>query len=303
MGKGRLGRAFVIGTMSLTIVGATSGVASASNASKIPVIKGTGPVDVLYAGSLVAGFAKYITPGFQRTSGFTFAGYPGGSGALASAIQTKVEAADVFVSAAPSADLTLEGASGGNNVSWYSSLGTSPVVIGYNPHSKFAAAFKSKPWATVLRQSGILIGRTDPAIDPKGALTESLLTAEGKKIRDPGLNATVLGSAENPKQIFPESSLVANLQSGQLDAGFFFQSEAVAAGIPYVSTGLKGFDGAYTVTLVNGALHPRAGESFIQYLYSKSGQGYLKRMGIALSKPKLAGKITSVPKVLRGIFS
>ncbi len=75
-----------------------------------------------------------------------------------------------FVSASPNADTKLIGASNGNWVRWYVEFGTTPLEIGYNPNSRFATALKTEPWYKVVTQPGFLLGRTDPATDPKGAL-------------------------------------------------------------------------------------------------------------------------------------
>ena len=45
----------------------------------------------------------------------------------------------MFVSASPAVNATLEGAANGNWVSWYATFATTPLVLGYNPTSKFAA--------------------------------------------------------------------------------------------------------------------------------------------------------------------
>src|SRR5262249_60550123 len=82
---------------------------------------------------------------------------------------------DVFVSSSPSVNKTLMGPSNGNWVSWYVTFANSPLVIGSNPHSRFAADLKTKPWYEVITEPGIHIGRTDPATDPKGKLTEMAL--------------------------------------------------------------------------------------------------------------------------------
>src|SRR6516225_6151376 len=113
------------------------------------VAKGSGPVDVLYAGSLVNVMEKEIGPAFNAATGYTFTGFSAGSKALATEIKGKVRQGDVFVSASPSVNTGLEGPSNGNWVSWYLTFATSPLVIGYNPHSKFADDLKTKPWYEV----------------------------------------------------------------------------------------------------------------------------------------------------------
>ena len=84
----------------------------------------------------------------------------------------------------------------------------SPLVIGYNPASRFAADLKSKPWYEVLQEPGIRIGRTDPKLDPKGALTVSSSTRPSRSIKLPVSSQKVLGAPDNPAQVRPEENLV-----------------------------------------------------------------------------------------------
>lgn len=140
-----------------------------------PPASAAGKVNVLYAGSLVNLMEHGIGPAFDTASGDTFQGYAGGSSGLANQIKGKLRQGDVFVSASPKVNDALMGAANGDWVSWYITFAQSPVVIGYNASSKFAADLKSKPWYQVLQEPGIKIGRTDPKLDPKGALTVTLM--------------------------------------------------------------------------------------------------------------------------------
>jgi molybdate/tungstate transport system substrate-binding protein len=130
---------------------------------------------VLYAGSLVNLMEHGIGPAFDKASGDEFRGYEGGSNLLANQIKGKLRQGDVFISANPAVNESLMGEKNGDWVSWYVSFAQSPVVLGYNSTSRFAADFKSKPWYQVLTKPGIRIGRTDPKLDPKGALTVALM--------------------------------------------------------------------------------------------------------------------------------
>ena len=67
------------------------------------------------------------------------------------------------------------------------SFGSSPLVLGYNPSSKFAADLKTKQWYDVIDQPGFLIGRTDPATDPKGVLAITALDRAAKAHDIPAL--------------------------------------------------------------------------------------------------------------------
>jgi len=136
---------------------------------------GAGTVNVLYAGSLVNLMEHGIGPAFDKAAGVSFRGYAGGSNKLANEIKGKLVPGDVFISANPKVNDDLMGAANGGWVDWYVTFAQSPLVIGYNPSSRFAADLKSKPWYEVLQEPGIRIGRTDPKLDPKGKLTLELL--------------------------------------------------------------------------------------------------------------------------------
>ena len=119
-------------------------------------------------------------------------------------------------------------AANGNLVSWYITFASTKLLIAYNPNSQFASDFKKKPWYDVLQEPGIKVGRTDPTTDPKGALTVKALVAAQSAYNLPtGFSAGVLANS----QVYPEAALLGDLQSGQLDAGFFYSVEASAAGI------------------------------------------------------------------------
>ncbi len=112
-------------------------------------------------------------------------------------------------------------------------------MIGYNPQSKFAADFKTKRWDQVLQEPGIRIGRTDPKLDPKGAFTVEMMTKAAELYHQPDLVEKTLGDAENPAQVLPEETLVGRLQSGQLDAGFFYSTETSDLKIPALQPGAR----------------------------------------------------------------
>src|SRR5580692_4578330 len=115
-------------------------------------------VNVLYAGSLVNIMERSVGPAFEQKSGDRFRGYAGGSNKLANEIKGKLRQGDVFISANPKVNNDLTGDANGGWVTWYVSFAQSPLVLGYNPSSKFAAELKTKPWYEVLEEPGIRIG-------------------------------------------------------------------------------------------------------------------------------------------------
>ena len=283
---------------------AASGGASSTSAAGSPSAAasssatGSGPVNVLYAGSLVNLMQKQVGPAFQQATGYSVTGFSGGSKDLAAEIKGKVHQGDVFISASPKTTATLVGASGGNGVSWYGTFATSPLVIGYNANSKFANDLKTMPWYKAITQPGLKLGFTDPATDPKGVLAVEAMTDTAKSKNLPALTAL----STNKSDIFPEETLVGRLQSGQLDAGFFYTAEANAASIPTVPLTGEDLKATYTITVLNKAPHEAGAEAFVTYLLGTDGQAALKKDGFTLvSPPAVTG--SGVPSGLSSVLS
>ena len=274
---------------------ASSPAASSAAASPSSSATGSGSVDVLYAGSLVNLITKQVGPAFQTASGYSVTGAGAGSTALVTDIKGKVYKGDVFISASPKATATLMGAANGSWVSYYISFASSNVVLGYNANSKFAATIKSEPWYKAITTPGLKLGFTDPATDPKGKLVAEALTDTAKSQNLPALTAI-----ENDKgDVFPEETLVARLQSGQLDAGFFYTAEAVPVNIPTVPlTGTTDLKATYTISTLAGAPNEAGAEAFVAYMLSPAVQTVLKGDGFDLISPvKVTG--TGVPSTVQ----
>src|ERR1700680_3938686 len=166
-------------------------------------------VSVAYAASLVNLMEKKVGPAFTQSTGYPYVGEGKGSSALANEIKGKLTFPDIFISASPAVNTTLMGATNGNYVSWYAPFCHSSLFIGYSSTSKFAADFQavasgSKSWYSVLEQPGIRIGRTDPALDPKGVRTIIMTELAQTYYNQPGLSTKILGATNNSSQIFPE---------------------------------------------------------------------------------------------------
>lgn len=269
-----------------------------------PTASAAGSVSVFYAGSLVNLMEHGLGPAFDKASGDSFQGYAGGSTKLGHEIKGKLRRGDVFISANPKVDRSLMGSANGDWVRWYISFAQSPLVIGYNPSSRFAAAFKSKPWYQVLMQPGIRIGRTDPKLDPKGRLTVELMQRAERVYDKPGLAQRILGTPENPKQVLPEETLIGRLQSGELDAGLFYSTETATAHIPAIDLPAAITPKAvYTVTILRGAPHPAAAERFIAFLIGPQGRKIMQAHGLAVMKPTVSGSKSAVPATLGALVA
>jgi molybdate transport system substrate-binding protein len=260
----------------------SSAPAGPASSSSAPKITASGKVQVLYAGSLANLMEQSVGPAFDQATGGDFQGVGAGSTALVSDIKGKVKQGDVFISASTDANSGLMGASNGDWEDWYATFATAPLVIGYNPQSKFVNDLKTKPWQQVITEPGFRMGSTDPKLDPKGKLA-------GQALQQAGIPVSKV-------QVFPEEQLLGRLQAGQLDAGFFYTSEAADGKLATVQLGSDfKLKATYTATVLNNAPNQQGGEAFLQYLFSPQGTAMMKQHGLQLQPITVTGDQTKVP--------
>lgn len=288
------------------------------------------PVSVLYAGSLVNLMEQDLGPAFQARTGYPFQGEGRGSTALAHMIRDGLRRPDVFISAAPRVNELLMGPANGEQVRWYVVLFRNEMVVAYNPKSPFAPLFERAKKGTTsileaLSQKGMRLGRTDPALDPKGFRTLFVLDLAESFFHHPGISREILGSPENASQTFPEEQLAARLETGQTDAGFFYRNEAEEHGLPYLrfpdavnlsrpslnsryarahytSPEGKTYHGAaivYTLTIPQTVQNREGATAFVRFLLSPPGRRILERHGLPLTIPAVRGDPGAVPGSLR----
>lgn len=276
-------------------VALTAGCGSSSDSSNTS--GGSDPVNVLYAGSMVGLMKDSVGPAFQEATGHSFSGFTGGDKDVASQIRAGVHAGDIFMSAAVDVNGSLIGPANDNQISWYATYATSPLVIGYKPSSKFAADLKSKPWYTVLTEPGLRIGFSDPKTDPKGQKAVQAMNHAATVHNLPALKKL----ATDTSAMFPEDTLVGRLQSGQLDAAYFYASEAAVAKIPTVPVTGENLGATYTVAVLNKGPHQAAAQAFVSYLLGPDGQRLLKQDGFELiTPPKVTG--SDIPAALKVVL-
>ena len=266
--------------------------------------QGGGAVNVLYAGSLVNLMEHGIGPAFGKATGGTFQGFAGGSNALANQIKGGLRRGDVFVSANPKVNDGLTGAANGDWVRWYVGFARSALAIGYRSSSRFAAELKSRPWYEVLQQPGIRIGRTDPKLDPKGVLTVQLLDHAEQVYAQPGLARRVLGDPQNPDQVRPEEALVGQLQSGQIDVGFFYSTETTDLHIASIPLPPEvALSAHYTATVLRDAPNPEGAARFVAFLLGPQGRRVMGEHGLEVVSPTLSGDAAAVPPAIRSALN
>ena len=241
---------------------------------------------------------KSVGPAFHAATGYTLVDTSHGSGTLEADIKNKTAVADVFVSASPAVDATLEGASNGNWVSWYGSFAASPEVLGYNPKSKFAKDLQTMPWYKVITMPGFRLGRTDPSQDPGGVLAAEALNETATAQSLPALKTL----ATEQSDVYSEDPEEADIQTGQLDAAFMYEADANSQGSPFVKLTGTSLAGDYTIALINKAPHEAAAEAFIKFLLGPTGQSEMKADNFEIVSPaKLTG--SGVPSSLASLFS
>ena len=235
-----------------------------------------GQVAVAYAGSLVRTMEGPIAQSLRERTGLQFSGEAKGSRALAHLISAGLRTPDVFLSADPK---LMDGICDD-----YTVFGSASMVVAYSPRSPHRALFEEvargrRTLLSALAQPGVRIGRTDPQLDPKGARTVRSLTLLGRHFHDPRAAAAVLaGSA-----VFPEEDLAVRVESGELDAGFFYSTETPGRGL--VTLALPpdsnlSTQNAYAIGVVRGAKHPTAAREFIAFLLHGDGRRILESAGV-----------------------
>lgn len=263
---------------------------------------------VAYAGSMGVVMDQALGPAFAKAHDARFEGVGQGSFALARLLAGKQMQADVFVAITPPPMKVVRDA--GLAARAVPVASTRMVVI-YGPKSRFAKDFEAaakgkKTWYDVLRQPGLRLGRTDPAVDPQGANALLTLQLAETYYRQPRLLAQVAGEPQNPRQIFAEPSLMSRLEAGQIDAAVGYASAAFSHHLPvvdlpdeinlaqpsmqdawYAKAELTLADGkvlkaqllVFYAAVLADAKQPQLAAGFVQLLQSAAGQAMLRERG------------------------
>jgi molybdate/tungstate transport system substrate-binding protein len=237
-----------------------------------------GTVSVLYAGSLVTPMEGPLKAALGER-GIEFEGEPGGSKELANLIMAGIRSPDVFISVNPALVTKL-----GDRVASAVTFAGTSLGIAWAPNSKYAALFDgvangATPLQRALETPGLRIGRTDPQLDPKGVYTIEGMTMwlghDGEQ--------RILGADENPSQIFPEQDLLARVDTGQADVGFFYRTEAIARAyrfVPLPGNATLTDRITYTLAIMKAAPHPQAAHAFADFVLSGPGRAILEEAGL-----------------------
>jgi molybdate/tungstate transport system substrate-binding protein len=193
-------------------------------------------LDVAYAGSMGSMMEGPVKSSAARALKIDFHGRAQGSSALAQLIVGGSIRPDVFIPVTPAPALTVLRA---GKAAIAQPIAHTEMVIAYSPKSRFASRFdaaakaKEDLWK-ILQEPGLRFGRTDPVTDPQGRniIFTMMLAAKANKQAD--LVEKILGPAINEQQIFTEPTVMARLQSGELDASSAYKIQPGPLNLPYV---------------------------------------------------------------------
>jgi molybdate/tungstate transport system substrate-binding protein len=246
----------------------------------------SGSVSVAYAGSLVRVMEGPVAHELKRDSGLTFSGEAKGSKALAQLIRAGLRTPDVFISADPSLMRGL--------ARRYVVFGAARMVVAYSPRSKEAhlfalAAHGRRSILQVLADPAVTVGRTDPQLDPKGERTVRALALLGKHYHNGSMAQAVLRKST----VFPEEDLAVRVESGEIDAGFFYSTEIPGRGLAAVELPADANLSdtiTYAIAQMPNAAHPQAARTFVQFILNGAGKSELERAGLRyFAHPRIVG--------------
>jgi len=313
----------VLGLAALTLAGC--GASQKPAVSSPPKPKA---VSVAYAGSLDYMNDQVLGPAFTKATGIAYSGRGNGSWAMANELKGGVVQADVFESVGTGPIASL----GSGLATWAVGFATSPLVVAYNPKSRFAPEFEAiaagrKPIQdlfTLLATPGLHLGRTDPSTDPQGQAFYLMVELAQKVYHLPaGTAQHILGAWNNPQEVFSEEGLPTQLEAGGLDAASAFLPQALQLHLHYVALPAKldfadpAEAGLYqsvsmqipSVGTVHGTLsllditvlkgkNTAAGDAFAAFLLGKAQVHLWRSEGYQPIAPIVWGKRGEVPKGL-----
>lgn len=283
--------------------------------------------NVAYAGSLQLVNDSYIGPAFTQATDIQYIGRGGGSFGIANLISSGEIQPNVFESVgnAPISGLEPE------FTDWSVGFAATPLVLAYFPQSPFASQLQAvadgqKPLQdlfTIMSEPGFHLGRTNPETDPQGQAFIIMLELAARKYNlPPDTVDKIIGSEDNPQQIYAETALISRLEAGQLDASSAYLPEAVQRKLHYITLpdeinqgnpGLGSTYAAESITLKNGKTIKgtpmvvyittisdtsdiQAGISFVKYLLSPAGLNIYKKEGyLVLPEPVIESENNAIP--------
>ena len=134
---------------------------------------------------------------------------------------------------------------------WHAVIATNELVIAHRPASSGGRTVaEAEYWPAALAAPDVALGRTDPTLDPLGYRTLFALELAAMHYDDPSLVDRVVAD----DQVYPETQLLAQFETGSIDAAVVYRTMAVERDYPYrelppaVNLGDPSFAASYAKT-------------------------------------------------------
>lgn len=117
---------------------------------------------------------------------------------------------------------------------WYATFATNAIVLAYDPQSVGGRAIRESgatEWFEPLLDGTATLGRTDPDLDPLGyrtLFTLDLATAHY------GLSTNLRVEIPAQNQIYPETQLLGQFETGSIDVAFVYRNMAIERGYEFL---------------------------------------------------------------------
>jgi len=276
------------------------------------------------AGTLANPFGQIITAFKQENPGVTVNSHFGASGDDVKDITQLGQPVDVLgvadYSLIPS---EMFSAGGKSYASWYVGFVSNQITFAYTAKSKGASQLTSSNWYKILAEPGVKIGRSSPASDPSGYQILQALELANSYYHDPSLSASILKNSPSATEAETETSLLAALQSGQIDYLAIYRSDALQNHLKYIAmpTQINLSDASlastyatvtaqgpkgpvtgkpiiYGLTIPTNAPNSALAEQFIAFVLGSKGQAIMKANGFVVIAPALASSTSALPSAL-----
>ena len=266
-----------------------------------------GQITIFHAGSLSVPF-KYLTQAYMKThKNIKFALESSGSVAAIRKITELGKPADILASA----DASIIGKMMfPKYTTWYKEFATNQMVIAYRKDAPFSNEINKDNWFEILLKKDIEYGHSDPNMDPCGYRTLILWKLSEIYYKRPGLY-DLLTKGCPKKNIRPKAvSLIALLESKNLDYVFEYKSVAIQHHLKYIELPeainlgnikykefykkvwveiignkpgtkikIKGAPIVYGITIPLVSKNKSEAEDFLSFILSKKGQKIIKSTG------------------------
>jgi molybdate/tungstate transport system substrate-binding protein len=307
----------------------SSGSSSSSSAPASSPSSATakGTLTVFGAGTLDTPFTAEIQAFTKVNPGVTVHSQFGASGDMIKDVTQVGQPDDVLGSADYSLIPSLMSDPGKPHATWYIGFVSNEITLAYTSRSKGAGQLTPANWYTVVSQPGVHIGRSNPAADPSGYQFLQMLQLAQGYYHDPGLAAAVLKNSPDSSVAETETSLLAALQTGQIDYLAIYKSDALEQHLKYIALpsqvdlsdqamaaayakvtinagslgNLTAKPIIYGLTIPSNAPDPALAQKFIAFVLSPRGQAIMRTNGFTVISPALASSQAKVPAALQSL--